>query len=67
VQIGDFVRQAPPEQIDALWRVVGEKMHSRLNDRPVWLSTAGGGVAWLHVRLDDHPKYYHYREYRQRP
>ncbi|MGI9175867.1 MAG: DUF6940 family protein [Rhodothermales bacterium] len=24
----------------------------------MWLSTAGGGVSWLHVRLDSRPKYY---------
>ena len=39
----------------------------RLGARPVWLSTAGGGVDWLHVRLDDRPKYYRHREWRQRP
>jgi len=31
---------------------------------PTWLSTAGGGVAWLHVRLDTRPKYYRYNPYR---
>ena len=69
VQIGDFVRKAPLEQIDELWRLVGESLHKRLKERgdshrPLWLSTAGGGVAWLHVRIDDHPKYYHYEQYR---
>mmetsp|Transcript_9405 Transcript_9405/g.21189 ORF Transcript_9405/g.21189 Transcript_9405/m.21189 type:complete len:541 (+) Transcript_9405:444-2066(+) len=27
---------------------------------PVWLSTSGMGVPWLHVRLDSSPKYYTY-------
>lgn len=31
------------------------------------LSTAGAGVRWLHVRVDDRPKYYHYRPYPQAP
>ncbi len=31
---------------------------------PLWLSTAGGGVAWLHVRLDSRPKYYGYSPYK---
>ncbi len=35
-----------------------------ISDRPIWLSTAGGGVAWLHVRLDSTPKYYGYAPYR---
>lgn len=38
-------------------------MTARVGTRPVWLSTAGAGVAWLHVRLDDRPKYYSYRPY----
>lgn len=60
-----FTRQAPTAQIHALWRLVGEAMQRRLSRKPVWLSTAGAGVAWLHVRLDDRPKYYGCRRYRE--
>ena len=60
-----FVREAPEAQRHALWRAVGEAMARRVGPRPVWLSTAGGGVSWLHVRLDDRPKYYSYAPYRQ--
>jgi len=59
-----FVRQAPEAQRHALWQLVGEAMRRRLDDRPVWLSTAGAGVSWLHVRLDDRPKYYGHDPYR---
>jgi hypothetical protein len=38
-------------------------MAARVSTTPVWLSTAGAGVAWLHVRLDDRPKYYSHRPY----
>jgi hypothetical protein len=62
-----FVRLAPERQRHALWQAVGEAMARRVGDRPVWLSTAGAGVAWLHVRLDDRPKYYGYGPYRQSP
>lgn len=62
-----FVRQAPEQQRHALWRAVGTAMSKRLQAQPVWLSTAGAGVSWLHVRLDDTPKYYGYRPYRQSP
>ena len=62
-----FVRDAPAPQQHALWMTVGRAMEQRVGDRPVWLSTAGGGVAWLHVRLDDHPKYYGYVPYRSPP
>ena len=39
--IGAFVRAAPDAQQHALWAAVGEAMQSRLDARPVWLSTAG--------------------------
>ena len=29
----------------------------------VWVSTSGLGVAWLHVRVEDRPKYYTWQEY----
>ena len=59
-----FVRMAPEGQRQALWAAVGAAMAARLGDRPVWLSTAGAGVAWLHVRLDARPKYYGHDPYR---
>lgn len=62
-----FVRAAPREQRALLWRTVGEAMRARVGTKPVWLSTAGAGVAWLHVRLDDRPKYYGFAPYRARP
>jgi hypothetical protein len=62
--LGAFVRQAPETQKHALWVLVGEAMQRRLGSKPVWLSTAGAGVSWLHVRLDDQPKYYGYKTYR---
>lgn len=62
-----FVRLAPEPQRDALWRAIGTAMRHRVADKPVWLSTAGAGVSWLHVRLDDRPKYYGFRPYAQLP
>lgn len=59
-----FIRQAPSAQIHALWESVGEAVRQRLSNRPLWLSTAGGGVTWLHVRLDSRPKYYVYSPYK---
>src|SRR5262245_20213284 len=60
-----FVREAPEPQRQALWQSVGEAMAQRIGARPVWLSTAGAGIAWLHVRLDDRPKYYGFEQYRR--
>jgi hypothetical protein len=61
-----FVRGAPDWQQQALWQAVGESMERRIGSLPVWLSTAGGGVSWLHLRLDDRPKYYAFDPYRGR-
>jgi hypothetical protein len=60
-----FVRQAPEPQRHSLWQSAGRAMARRVGPRPVWLSTAGAGVSWLHVRLDDRPKYYGFEPYRQ--
>jgi len=62
--LASFVRQAPEAQQHALWQLVGAATQRRLSHKPVWLSTAGAGVSWLHVRLDDRPKYYSYAPYR---
>jgi hypothetical protein len=65
--LAEFMRTAGAAQCQALWRIVGSTMRQRLSAKPLWLSTAGGGVAWLHVRLDRRPKYYSYGPYRQAP
>ncbi|MBA4187661.1 MAG: hypothetical protein C0467_06535 [Planctomycetaceae bacterium] len=62
-----FVRHAPEAQQHALWQLVGKSVRERLSKKPVWVSTAGAGVSWLHVRLDDRPKYYGYEPYRNEP
>ena len=61
--LAQFVRSAPQAQQDAFWVVVGDALSSHIGSRPLWLSTAGHGVAWLHVRLDSTPKYYRHAPY----
>lgn len=61
--IATFVNNAPLSQQHQLWQSVGFNMTQRLNHQPVWLNTAGAGVFWLHIRLDDRPKYYAYQPY----
>jgi hypothetical protein len=62
--LASFIRNAPESQLHHLWQSVAVAMRQRVSDRPVWLSTAGMGVSWLHIRLDDRPKYYGYSAYR---
>jgi hypothetical protein len=59
-----FLREAPAEQRDVFWAAVGEAVQSKVGERPLWVSTSGLGVAWLHVRLDVMPKYYVHEPYR---
>ncbi len=62
--LGRFLRGAPPVQIDSFWQAVGRAMKQRVSASPVWLSTAGMGVSWLHLRLDSRPKYYRHQPYK---
>ncbi len=71
-ELASFVREAPETQRRELWRVVGRAMSRRLQelgDRafPFWVSSSGLGVAWLHVRLDELPKYIVHAPYRLVP
>lgn len=62
--LANFVRNAPDSQIDDFWRTVGAELQHHLGNAPKWLSTAGLGVSWLHVRIDSRPKYYRYQGYK---
>lgn len=62
--LATFLRQASVAQTRAFWQKVGQEMVAQLQAEPRWLSTSGLGVHWLHVRIDQRPKYYTYRPYR---
>ena len=63
--IGVFTQYAPQRLQHNFWKTVGQTMEQNLSqtEQTIWLNTAGGGVAWLHVRLDTRPKYYQYQPY----
>jgi hypothetical protein len=62
-----YVRGADDDRVAELWEMVATEFLSRVAKKgkrdKTWLSTSGLGVAWLHVRIDDTPKYYQYREF----
>jgi len=58
-----FVRNAPKRQLQSLWQQLGHCVMENLDKRPLWVSTSGLGVHWLHLRLDSRPKYYQYLPY----
>lgn len=62
-----FLRTAPDRQVHALWQDVARSVADSLTDKPMWLSTSGLGVAWLHIRLDSSPKYYQHQPYKRWP
>jgi hypothetical protein len=62
--LASFLRSAPLSQRHVLWQRVGTLVRQHLGDDPLWVSTAGLGVSWLHVRLDSRPKYYRFDPYR---
>jgi hypothetical protein len=59
-----FVRAAPAAQVRALWRETARAFARLAGAEPVWLSTSGLGVPWLHLRFDRFPKYYQHVAYR---
>lgn len=61
--LGVFLRSAPRVQVQALWEAVARAAREKLSGEPLWISTSGLGVPWLHVRLDSAPKYYSYKPF----
>ena len=61
--LASFVRDAPASQILALWHCVARAFAETISETPLWISTSGLGVIWLHIRLDRFPKYYTHRPY----
>ena len=60
-----FLRNSTSDEVLDFLSLVGATMLETVSQSkiPVWLSTAGTGVFWLHVRLDARPKYYTYAPY----
>ena len=62
--LATFVKNAPLNQIVNFWKKVGEEYDKLIGTETKWLSTAGLGVYWLHVRIDSRPKYYRFNDYK---
>jgi Family of unknown function (DUF6940) len=62
--LGTFLRCAPYSQLHSFWKMIGSAVIDNISAQPLWLNTAGGGVSWVHVRLDQRPKYYVYTPYK---
>ncbi len=62
--LASFVRNAPVNQVREFWKTTAAVYEKEIGKKTVWLSTAGLGVYWLHVRIDSRPKYYRFGEYK---
>ncbi len=62
-----FLHTAPGPLIHEFWTTVGQVTGQAIAEASAFqfLSTHGLGVIWLHVRLEERPKYYHHRPYRR--
>lgn len=62
--LAHFLRYGPKSQVSAFWQCAGAAAQKRISDLPMWFSTAGLGVSWLHLRLDSRPKYLRFKPYK---
>ena len=62
--LATFVRNAPINQVREFWQTTAAVYEQAIGEKTVWLSTAGLGVYWLHVRIDSRPKYYRFGAYK---
>ena len=69
-----FVREAPGGKVSEFWMRAAsmyldvlkrkDKDDGGDDEAGTWFSTNGMGVAWLHLRIDDRPKYYSYAPFK---
>lgn len=65
--LATYIRNVPRSKSIEFFKRLGNAVMSKLMcspDKAIWVSTSGLGVFWLHVRLDDEPKYYHVEGYK---
>jgi hypothetical protein len=62
-----FLHTAPDDLVHDLWKIIGQETATAISSEAPfqYLSTHGLGVLWLHVRLEQGPRYYHHRPYRK--
>ncbi len=62
-----FARRATALQQKAMYQRLSQVLQERISASyrtPLWLSTSGMGISWLHIRFDSRPKYYTYKPYK---
>jgi hypothetical protein len=69
--LASFMRAAGEPQVSAVWVRVAQEVLQLMNNspsprKPLWVSTSGLGVSWLHIRLDSITKYYNWSPYKNK-
>ena len=54
--LASFCRKAPVAQKHNLFKLAAGYLKENISDKPSWFSTAGMGVSWLHLRIEQKPK-----------
>lgn len=65
--LATFCRSADNEIVMETWKLALQTYVEQVKKqatRSLWFSTSGMGIAWLHFRLDQRPKYYTYKRFR---
>jgi hypothetical protein len=60
-----FLESASKEQINDFLIALGEIAAANLGNDNIYINTSGLGVQWLHLRIDDLPKYYRFKPYKE--
>ena len=65
--LADFIKHAPLKAKHELLRLMAHEFEHvcQSSARPMYLSTNGLAVAWLHVRIEHTPKYYNHQPYKR--
>lgn len=62
--IAVFARHASASQRKDMYQRLSRLLQEHDSKQPLWLSTSGMGIAWMHIRLDSRPKYYTYTPFK---
>ena len=54
----EFIDTAPRSQRIAFWKKAAKEIKKLVKVSPLWVSTHGLGVPFLHLRISDSPKYF---------
>lgn len=63
--IANFVRYASDNEISEFFKSMAAIVMEKISEGyALWVSTSGLGVNWLHIRIDNVPKYYTHTAYK---